>query len=59
MLKDEDTYYLMLGLAENQTRENLERDKVAMALYAATFVCYVLFEIGVQVARLTKPRERA
>ena len=35
MLKEEDTYYLMLGLAENQTRENLERDKVAMALYAA------------------------
>ena len=35
MLKDGDTYYLMLGLAENQTRVNLERDKVAMALYAA------------------------
>ena len=35
MLKEEDTYYLMLGLAENQTRENLERDHVAMAVYAA------------------------
>ena len=35
MLKEGDTYYLMLGLAENQTRENLERDKTAMALYAA------------------------
>ncbi len=35
MLKDGDTYYLMLGLAQNQTRENLERTGTAMALYAA------------------------
>lgn len=35
MLKEEDTYYLILGLAENQTRENLERTGTAMALYAA------------------------
>ena len=35
MLKDGDTYYLQLGLAENQTRVNLERTGQAMALYAA------------------------
>ncbi len=35
MLKDGDTYYLQLGLAENQTRANLERTGLAMALYAA------------------------
>ena len=35
MVKDEDTYYLILGLAENQTRLNLERTGQAMALYAA------------------------
>ena len=35
MLKEGDTYYLMLGLAENQTRENLERTGEGVALYAA------------------------
>ena len=35
MMKEGDTYYLALGLAENQTRENLERTGEAMAIYAA------------------------
>ena len=35
MSKDADTHYVLLGLAENQTRENLERTGKAMALYAA------------------------
>ena len=35
MAKDGDEYYLVLGLAENQTRENLARTGEAMALYAA------------------------
>ena len=35
MIKEEDDYYLLLGLAENQTRENLIRTGEAMALYAA------------------------
>ena len=35
MVKDGDDYYLLLGLAENQTRANLERTGQAMALYAA------------------------
>ena len=35
MMKERDTYYLALGLAENQTRENLERTGEAMAIYAA------------------------
>ena len=35
MVKDGEDYYLQLGLAENQTRVNLERTGVAMALYAA------------------------
>ena len=37
MVKDEETgtYYVLLGLAANQTRVNLERTKEAMALYAA------------------------
>ena len=34
MVKDGDDYYLQLGLAENQTRVNLERTGTAMALYA-------------------------
>ena len=35
MVKDGEDYYVLLGLAENQTRVNLERDGRAMALYAA------------------------
>ena len=35
MLKDGEDYYLQLGLAENQTRANLERTGEAMVLYAA------------------------
>ena len=34
MLKEGDTYYLMLGLEENQTRSNLERTGTATAMYA-------------------------
>ena len=33
MAKDGDDYYVLLGLAENQTRLNLERTGKAMALY--------------------------
>lgn len=35
MVKDGEDYYVLLGLAENQTRVNLEREGQAMALYAA------------------------
>ena len=35
MVKDGEDYYLALGLAENQTRVNIERTGEAMALYAA------------------------
>ena len=35
MIKDGEDYYVQLGLAENQTRVNLERTGEAMALYAA------------------------
>lgn len=34
MVKDGEDYYVQLGLAENQTRLNLERTGEAMALYA-------------------------
>ena len=34
-VKNEDTYYLQLGLAENQTRQNLIANGEAMAVYAA------------------------
>lgn len=35
MVKDGEDYYLLLGLADNQTRVNLERTGEAMALYSA------------------------
>ena len=34
-VKNEDTYYLQLGLAENQSRQNLIANGEAMAVYAA------------------------
>ena len=34
-VKNEDTYYLQLGLAENQTRQNLVANGEALAVYAA------------------------
>ena len=34
-VKNEDTYYLQFGLAENQTRQNLVANGEALAVYAA------------------------
>lgn len=34
MVKHEGKYYLMLGLSENQTKQNLLRDKKGLAVYA-------------------------
>jgi len=34
-LKHEDKYYLQLGLAENQSKQNLERDGIGLAVYGA------------------------
>ena len=35
MVKHEDKYYLQLGLAENQSKANLERNGAGQAVYAA------------------------
>ncbi len=36
MLKNEDTYYLQMGLAENQSKQNLLTNGEGLAVYAAT-----------------------
>ena len=36
MVKHEDTYYLQLGLAENQSKQNLKANGKGVAVYAAT-----------------------
>jgi len=36
MVKHEEKYYLQLGLAENQSKANLEANGLGMAVYAAT-----------------------
>lgn len=36
MLKNEDTYYLQMGLAENQSKQNLLSNGEGLAVYAAT-----------------------
>ena len=36
MLKNEDTYYLQMGLAENQSKQNLLTNGEGLAIYAAT-----------------------
>ena len=53
MMKEGDTYYLALGLAENQTRENLERTGEAMAIYAANPGKYADAQYAVSGARMS------